>query len=296
MLLQLLILSSRKTIPVPDSEGRVIALVVYPADKSIKDAAEDAACLLRDQRSRASFTYDQKNHRRGDFPQISAGVAHGGGRTKPANIVQNPDNAAVVDRLVASPAFQKLSGFATGVLKAWVPRLYEYCDKYFEQLLASDNSLTRLFANSVLPVAAFNFGPRTVCHPHIDFGNLPFNLCWIWSLGWFNWQCGGHLILWDLSMVIEFPPGSLVGIPSGVCRHSNTQIGEEETRYSFTQYAPGANFRWVDHGFQTEKDYLLSQSKADVKVVKIQKQKRWEMGLELFSTLEQLSLESSSSC
>ncbi|KAJ3817026.1 hypothetical protein F5880DRAFT_1632520 [Lentinula raphanica] len=280
-----------RTVPISDSEGRVVALLVYPANESIKTASEEAACLLRDLRSEASFTSKQKHHRRGNFPQISAGVAHGGGRTRPANIVQNPDNAAVVDQLVGSSAFQKLSGFATGVFKAWVPRLYEYCGEHFEQLLASDSNLTRLFRNSVLPVAAFNFGPRTVCLPHIDFGNLPFNLCWIWSLGWFDWRRGGHLILWDLHVVVEFPPGSLAGIPSGVCRHSNTQIGKKETRYSFTQYAPGANFRWVDHGFQTEEDYLLSRSKAEAQAEKIRKQDRWAMGLGLFSTLEQLGLE-----
>ncbi|KAJ3827756.1 hypothetical protein F5880DRAFT_1451473, partial [Lentinula raphanica] len=275
-----------RTIPIADSVGLVMALVVYPADESIKKAAKEGADLLHNLRPEASFTFKQKHHRRGKFPQISAGIAHGGGRTKPANIVQNSNNAAVVNQLVTSSAFQKLSGFTTGVLKAWEPRLYNYNSKHFEQLLASDQTLTRLFANSVLPVSAWNFGPRTVCLPHIDFGNLPFNLCWIWSLGDFNWTQGGHLILWDLKIVIEFPPGSLVGIPSGVCRHSNTTVGKKETRYSFTQYAPGANFCWVDHGFQTEEAYL--DSPEALQAEKIRKQERWKMGLGLFSTLEEL--------
>ncbi|KAJ3758279.1 hypothetical protein EV360DRAFT_70449 [Lentinula raphanica] len=280
--------AARRTIPIADSAGLVMALVVYPADESIKKAAKEGADLLHNLRPEASFTFKQKHHRRGKFPQISAGIAHGGGRTRPANIVQNSNNAAVVNQLVTSSAFQKLSGFTTGVLKAWEPRLFNYNSKHFEQLLASDQTLTRLFANSVLPVSAWNFGPRTVCLPHVDFGNLPFNLCWIWSLGDFNWTQGGHLILWDLKIVIEFPPGSLVGIPSGVCRHSNTTIGKKETRYSFTQYAPGANFRWVDHGFRTEEAYLDS---PEGQAEKMRKQERWKMGLGLFSTLEELGLD-----
>ncbi|KAJ3760420.1 hypothetical protein EV360DRAFT_39851 [Lentinula raphanica] len=278
----------RKTVPLADADGRVVVIVVYPT--GLQEAAEEAAILLRDLRQKASFTNKQKHHRRGTFPQVSAGVAHGGGRMKPANIVLNEKNAAVVNELVGSKAFQRLSGFATGVLKSWAPRLFEYCRDHFEQLLESDSSLVRIFSNSVLPVAAFNFGPRTVCHPHIDFGNLPFNLCWIWSLGWFDWHKGGHLVLWDLGLVVEFPPGSLAGIPSGVCRHSNTRIGKKETRYSFTQYAPGANFRWVDHGFQTEEDYLMNRDRAEAQTEKIRKQNRWAMGLGLFSTLEQLGL------
>ncbi|KAJ3818209.1 hypothetical protein F5880DRAFT_1491751, partial [Lentinula raphanica] len=181
-------------------------------------------------------------------------------------------------------------GLSLGVFKTWAPRLYEYCRDHLDRLLSSDASLTRIFDNSVLPVAAFNFGPRTVCLPHIDFGNLPFNLCWIWALGWYDYRLGGHLILWDLKVVLEFPPGSLAAIPSGVCRHSNTKIGRKEKRFSFTQYAPGANFRWVDHGFQTEEMYLASRTKAEAAAERQRKKDRWAMGLGLFSTLEQLGL------
>ncbi|KAJ3762631.1 hypothetical protein EV360DRAFT_35268 [Lentinula raphanica] len=280
----------RRTIPISDADGRVTVVIVYPANKTIQTATEEAAALLCELRPQASFTNKQKYYRRGNFPQLSAGVAHGRGRTKPANVVQNEKNAEVVEQLLASPAFQRLSGFTTGVFKAWAPRLYDYCRDHFEQLLASDSNLMHIFLNSVLPVAAFNFGPRTVCLPHIDFGNLPFNLCWIWSLGQFDWHRGGHLILWDLHLAVEFPPGTLAGIPSGVCRHSNTRIGKNETRYSFTQYAPGANFRWVDHGFQTEEDYLAGRDAAEAQAEKVRKQDRWIKGLGLFSTLEQLGL------
>ncbi|KAJ3926015.1 MAG: hypothetical protein NXY57DRAFT_906316, partial [Lentinula lateritia] len=209
-----------------------------------------------------------------------------------SNIIHNEKNALVLDKLFKSKPFQRLSGFATGVFKAWAPRLYEYCADHFERLLASDCSLVQIFKNSVLPVAAFNFGPRTVCLPHIDFGNLAFNLCWIWALGWFNWRKGGHLILWDFRLVIEFPPGTLAAIPSGVCRHSNTRIGKKETRYSFTQYAPGGNFHWVDHGFQTEEDYVASRSKTEANAERVWKRHRWAMGLNLFPTLEELGLRS----
>lgn len=139
--------------------------------------------------------------------------------------------------------------------------------------------------------AAFNFGPRTVCLPHIDFGNLPFLWCWIWGLGWYNWKKGGHLVLWDLKVVVEFPPGSLIAIPSGVCRHGNTVISRKETRYSFTQYSSGGNFRWVDHGFQTEEAYYAQISTEEAKEEEVRRLQRWEMGLNLFSTLEELGLD-----
>ncbi|KAJ3715189.1 hypothetical protein C8R42DRAFT_698508 [Lentinula raphanica] len=166
-----------------------------------------------------------------------------------------------------------------GVFKTWAPRLYTYCEDYFEKLLESDHRLTQLFPNSILPAAAFNFGPQTVCFPHIDFSNLPFNWCWIWALGWYNWSLGGHIVLWDLKTAVEFPPGSLIAIPSSVCCHSNTSVQKGESRFSFTQYAPGANFRWVDNGFAVQKTASRPQ-KA-----------RWAMGLSLFSTLDELGLQ-----
>ncbi|KAE9406007.1 hypothetical protein BT96DRAFT_811525, partial [Gymnopus androsaceus JB14] len=266
------------SIPIVDNEGRIYALVVYPNDSSIKQAAEEAAKLLRDSRNSCSFATKQRFSRRGDFGALNAGIAHGNGRTHPQNFCHNKTNAAVLEGLVASTPFQRLSGFATGVFKTWAPRLYDYCAEYLDKLLSSDSSLIRLFANSVLPAAAFNFGPQTVCLPHIDFSNLPFNWCWIWALGWYNWCKGGHIVLWDLKVVIEFPPGALAAIPSGVCRHSNTRIQRREERYSFTQYAPGANFRWVDNGFKVQTTPTQPQPG------------RWEMGLGLFSVTNELGL------
>ncbi|KAJ7620521.1 hypothetical protein DFH06DRAFT_1010638, partial [Mycena polygramma] len=37
----------------------------------------------------------------------------------------------------------------------------------------------------------------------------------------FDPNLGGHLILWDLNLVIRFPPGSSIFIPSALLRHSN---------------------------------------------------------------------------
>ncbi|KAJ3874241.1 hypothetical protein F5051DRAFT_336179 [Lentinula edodes] len=288
---QLIKAKAGTTIPLVDSDDRVYGLVVYPSDPSVTKCAEEAAVLIQQERKNCSFSAEQREHRRGSFPALSTGVSHGNGRTHPQNIVHNKANTSVLERLTASEPFKRLSGFATGVFKTWAPKLYAYCEEHLNDLLSSDSSLRRVFENSVLPAAAFNFGPRTICLPHIDFGNLPFNLCWIWALGWYNWRKGGHIILWDLKLVIEFPPGSLVAIPSGVCRHSNTRISKNEVRYSFTQYAPGGNFRWVDCGFQSEEKFHAGLTAAEAKEEKLQKKAHWRMGLELFSTFTELGLK-----
>ncbi|KAF9064135.1 hypothetical protein BDP27DRAFT_1384813 [Rhodocollybia butyracea] len=152
----------------------------------------------------------------------------------------------------------------------WAPRLYQYCSSHFKSLLSNDASYVCDFSNSVLAAAVFNFGPQTVCLPHIDYGNLPFLWCWIWALGWFDWMKGGHLVLWDLKLIIKFPPGSLAAIPSG--------------------YSSGGNFRWVDCGFQTEDRYKATRTAEEAKVEEVRKVGRWEMGLSLLCTLDELGL------
>jgi hypothetical protein len=70
-------------------------------------------------------------------------------------------------------------------------------------------------------------------------------------LGRFNATKGGHLILWDLGLVVEFPAGALILIPSMTITHLNVPVQEDETHISFTQFSPGSIFRYVDNGFGT---------------------------------------------
>ncbi|KAL0563494.1 hypothetical protein V5O48_018575, partial [Marasmius crinis-equi] len=96
---------------------------------------------------------------------------------------------------------------------------------------------------------------------------------------------GGHLVLWDLRMVIEFPPGTTIFIPSAVLCHLNTSIQEGETRYSFTMYSAGGLFRWVEHGFQLENIYRDTvQAVCDAK----RNATRWARGLSMYSTIDEL--------
>lgn len=170
----------------------------------------------------------------------------------------------------------------------WAPKLWAYYSEHNSALYASDARLTRNFENSAFASATFNFGPQTCCRDHTDSGNLPFGWCAVTALGDFNPKLGGHLVLWDLKVVIEFPPGSTILIPSATLRHSNTTIAKGETRYSFTQYSAGGLFRWVDQGFQKSPQYWGSLTPEEHAAAREECNKRWGMGIGLFSTLESL--------
>jgi hypothetical protein len=125
---------------------------------------------------------------------------------------------------------------------------------------------------------------------HIDYSNIPFGWCAVWALGSYNLKKGGHLVLWPVKKVIQFPPGSLIFVPSGSCRHSNTRIRLHEQRFSFTQYTLGGLFYWVDHGYQTEEKYLDSLDKEGLLKNEKERQERWRIGVGLFSSLEDFNI------
>ncbi|KAG6905458.1 hypothetical protein DXG01_002553, partial [Tephrocybe rancida] len=121
-----------------------------------------------------------------------------------------------------------------------------------------------------------------------DTANLPFGLCAVTALGNFDATKGGHLVLWDLGLVIEFPPSSTILIPSAVIEHSNIPIQEHETRYSFTQYSSGGLFQWAEYGMQNNKDFFKGMLNEELQKVKSDDAQRWKFGLSLFSTYKEL--------
>ncbi|TRM56359.1 hypothetical protein BD626DRAFT_370626, partial [Schizophyllum amplum] len=105
--------------------------------------------------------------------------------------------------------------------------------------------LRRNFDNSVFPCATFNLGPRAVSLPHRDSLNMACGVCAVHAQGHFDADRGGHLILWDLKLIIRFPAGATLVFPSALIRHSNVAISPNEVRRSFTMFCPGHLSRWV---------------------------------------------------
>ncbi|KAF7341862.1 hypothetical protein MSAN_02041800 [Mycena sanguinolenta] len=72
--------------------------------------------------------------------------------------------------------------------------------------------------------------------PHLDGANSAGGMCEITPLGDFDPDTSAHLVLWDFSYIIRFPPGTSAIIPSAVVTHSNTLLQPGETRFSVIRY------------------------------------------------------------
>ncbi|KAI0054985.1 hypothetical protein BV25DRAFT_1816244, partial [Artomyces pyxidatus] len=225
------------------------------------------------------------NHRRGQYPTLTTGMTYGGGPTIPSTMTgRTKRHRAAIDRLTRLPAFMRLAGFASSACNLAAPRLFNHYDETVTAVKTDMPTLQKAFQNSVFPAATFNLGPQAVTRRHRDEANIPYGWCAVTALGDFDPKAGGHLYLWELKMVIEFPPGSTILLPSAVLLHGNTPVQPGETRQSFTQYCAGGLIRWRTYGFRTE-EALRAEDPQLFAQVKAKAASRWEESLGFFSKI-----------
>ena len=236
---------------------------------------------------------------------INIGITHGKGTSHPVNLHERRGQPSkyedLVQRILQDPDLNRIATFQScayphysnkphsliesailACFRIWFPNVYEYYRKQLDSLFAKLPYLKKNFRKSVFPCCAVNCGPKAWTCKHRDTMNLPFGACAITALGKFDHRKGGHLVLPDLKLIIEFPAGCVILIPSATLVHANIRVRDHESRASFTQFAAGGLFRFVDNGFRTEKSLKKKDKKAYQRAC-AQKTTRWAMGLNLLS-------------
>jgi hypothetical protein len=94
----------------------------------------------------------------------------------------------------------------------------------------------KLTYNSPFSTVTFNLEGSIRTLPHKDTQNLPWGWCVATSLGTYNPTKGGHLILWELGIVVEVPPYSTIMIPLVILTLFNNTIQEGEKGWSIVHY------------------------------------------------------------
>ncbi|KAJ7681383.1 hypothetical protein B0H17DRAFT_1138539 [Mycena rosella] len=274
--------------PLVDARGRIFAVLVGQprGDPGWDAAVSDAFRHISAEGRAANFPAFMAKHRRGLFAVLNVGLTYGKGQTVPSRLFDS-NYAGIIDRLLGNLAIQRMASYADAAFAAWAPRLYKYYHEHDTALRKHLPHLPRNFAGSVFSCAAFNFGPSVWTFRHRDVLNVPFGWCAIQAAGNFDATQGGHLVLWDLKMVIEFPHGALILLPSATIAHSNVPVKDNEERISFTQFTAGGLIRYVDNGFRTEGE-LADGDPAEFERLAALKESRWELGLGLFSTLDEM--------
>ncbi|KAG6848548.1 hypothetical protein H0H93_016025 [Arthromyces matolae] len=272
-------MSPSESKPLLDAEGRVVAVLAgQPRSLQYQQAVTEAYDLLQD-------GMIGKAHRRGDFSVINCGILHQQGTQQPVRM--HEDQTKVTEELLNASCFKALAGFASSTYQIWSRHVYDYSKTRLDRIYQT-YGLKRNFVNSVYPAAAFNFGPHVWTFRHRDSLNLPYGMCAVQALGHFDATKGGHMVLWEFGVVVEFPAGACILLPSATITHSNVPIQQGDTRASFTQYIPGGLLRYVDNGMRTEKQFKAEDPTGYAEMC-AGKPTRWERGLALLSHWKDLA-------
>ncbi|KAJ7790143.1 hypothetical protein B0H14DRAFT_2396692, partial [Mycena olivaceomarginata] len=231
--------------PLVDLHSRVFAVLVgQPCKHKYQASVRATYNRITAEGIAAGFPAHMRKHRRGLFAVINVSLTYGKGCATPSWL-NNKEYCCIsplAERLLANPHINRMANFASGVFASWAPRLYQHYHDNDEKLHIKLPHLRRPFVGSIFSCAAFNFGPNIWTFKHRDVVNLAFGWCAIQALGDFDPTKGGHLVLWDLMLVIEFPPGALILIPSATLSHSNVPVQPGDTHVSFTQFTSGGLF------------------------------------------------------
>ncbi|KAJ7048373.1 hypothetical protein C8F01DRAFT_1005127, partial [Mycena amicta] len=263
-----------------------------PAGADWDNAMTEAADMMEAASNRVNIPVEKQFHRRAQegksYPLISRGVSFGGGQKEPGQLKCTPKlNEQATDDMLAAPCFQRIIQFTMSVLLLWHPMLYLLYRGLQNDLRRLRPGLNWAFISGVFAACTFNL-IKSMTGIHVDYANLAWGWCAITALGNFDPDFGGHLILHDLRLVIRFPPGSTILIPSALLRHSNVPIRPGERRSSFTQYTAGGLFRWADNGGRTDDEFEATATAQEKQARNQRDARRWEEGMSFFPTLDEI--------
>lgn len=244
-------------------------------------------------------------HRRGAYLAKPMGNSFGGGRKTPGKLVNHPEDEKLLKELFASEPFRRMAGFADGEflisclgfrlicfeeqLRKYFPGTWQEYEDTLTDIIADDPTLVRAFDNSAFAACHVNFPPNAWTRLHTDHLNLVRGLCAVWVMGRFDPKKGGHLILWDLKIIVEFPPGNLILLPSALVMHGNISIEQDSVRCSFVLYSAAGLFRWVHNGFQSDADFVHNASAEERAQWEEFRQGLLERNLEVFPVWEEVA-------
>ncbi|KAJ3846395.1 hypothetical protein EV368DRAFT_52872 [Lentinula lateritia] len=278
----------RSCVALVDTHDRIIAVLggvphgsKGEAWRAVEADATAAAMLCHDS---STFSETQKHGRRGDFASRMVGYGYGNGRRKPQNYkVSGRANQNDMQELLQNDAIRRISGFQNALFNTFCHKNYvEYRDTN-EEIQRKQPELRANFRNTAFAATTFNLGPRSFSPPHMDPDNRASSWCADTNMGPFDPNKGGHLVLWDLGLIVRFPPGSTILFPSALITHSTIPIQAHETRYAMIQYSSGGLFRWRDNGFQSDKSILAKVTAAERTEREASRASRWKLGLQKFT-------------
>jgi hypothetical protein len=177
-----------------------------------------------------------------------------------------------------------------GLFNCYAHKKYKHYKAVSEGLLQSQQELCSNFPNkTVFAAMTINMGPCSFSPPHMDADNDADGLCTDTACGNFDPDQGGQLVLWDLGLVIWFPPGASILFPSSLITHSTLPVAKNETRYVILQFTSGELSWWQENGYQSDQTYHSKASPEELEKRLENWSSRWQHSLQTFTRWNDLA-------
>ncbi|KAF9020700.1 hypothetical protein BDZ89DRAFT_905802, partial [Hymenopellis radicata] len=238
-----------------DATRRVIVVLCgHPHDPAWGAKMRRAAEIIRRYKARCKFDAAHSYHRRGEYETLGWGLSFGGGRVQPGWIDNTACNQQAMAELLQEDIFQEMIGFADSQFAQYFPSIHDDFQDTLERVVADDPRLSYPIPGCAWAAAHVNFPPGSWTRAHTDHLNHVGGLCGVWALDDFDPDKGGHLILWDLRLIIRFPPGNFILLPSALIKHGNISVYSGDKRSAFVLFSAAGLFRWVHNGMQSDRE------------------------------------------
>ncbi|KAL0060295.1 hypothetical protein AAF712_012918 [Marasmius tenuissimus] len=251
-----------------------------------KDMVKVANLLEGARTTRLQLKKSDLTHLRGEgFAAAATGWSMGGGQDSVTHSAGKHEQ--VMQDLIREPCIRRLASTQDAGFACWSFKNYQYYQKAMCELESSIQGFKPNFDRSQFASITCNFGPQVCTSIHTDAKNCSHSMCAITAVGQFQSSKGGHLVLPDLKVIIEFPSGCTFLLPSAILRHGYTRIQKHETRYSVTQYSAGGIFRWLEYGQRTEEQFRRQDPSGFRKAME-EREGRWSRMINMFVTLDEI--------
>ncbi|KAJ7128206.1 hypothetical protein C8R43DRAFT_836004, partial [Mycena crocata] len=162
-------------------------------------------------------------------------------------------NVLVFHQLLATMAMKRLLGFGSAMLAAFCSTAFQTLENQKRLFLEHDPRALYPNDSTVYSAAIIELGGphRREIAPGIADRFEAASWSVLHALGKYKSPSGGHVIFWDLGLVVAFPAGASILIPTGLIWYSFVKVREGETRYSILQYAGSGIGRWFQNGQRT---------------------------------------------
>ncbi|KAJ3865614.1 MAG: hypothetical protein NXY57DRAFT_907508, partial [Lentinula lateritia] len=269
-----------------DSQNRLVLVAAGgPNDPTYWDDAAKMSELMLKMGAETKWEPAEKHCRRGDFPSVAYGWSYGKGQPMPQQL--GGKHQEMMADFISQPCVQRIASYQSAAFSLWFPKAY---GEFYQRNIQLKEKIPNFHGNikgSVYSCCTANCGPNTWTHIHRDTMNSPGPCCAVTSGGPYDPEKGGQLIVWDLKLIFDFPPGSTILLPSALFRHSNIPVQKGDKRVSFTQYTAGGIHRWLEYGGRTEERFELEDPEGYCRMLK-ERPERWRKVLDQFSTIEEL--------